>query len=110
MPVSPPPPAPAPAPTPEEILAGLPEETGPTVTAEEFEAGPAVAPAEEGIWQEFEGEDEEVAGETAEQRRKRKEERRKRQTLVFDEALGKVVAKRKRKASRARDWTEEVEE
>ena len=42
--------------------------------------------------------------------KKRKEDRRKRQMLVFDEKLGKVVAKRKRKAGRVRDWTDTEEE
>jgi N utilization substance protein A len=42
-----------------------------------------------------------------ERERKRKEDRAKRRTLVFDEKLGKVVAKHKSK--RARDWTEEDE-
>ncbi len=63
----------------------------------------------EEAWQEYiaaeEEEDEE--GLSPEEARKRKEDRRKRQTLVFDEELGRVVAKRKRKGGRAKDWTEE---
>lgn len=61
----------------------------------------------EEAWQEYiaaeEEEDEE--GLSPEEARKRKEDRRKRQTLVFDEELGRVVAKRKRKGGRAKDWT-----
>ena len=42
---------------------------------------------------------------------KRKADRRKRQMLVYDEKLGKVVAKRKRKGGRARgDWEDQIEE
>ncbi len=65
----------------------------------------------EEAWQEYiaaeEEEDEE--GLSPEEARKRKEDRRKRQTLVFDEELGRVVAKRKRKGGRAsaKDWTDE---
>jgi hypothetical protein len=62
----------------------------------------------EEAWEEYEAEagDEDVS---PEELRKRKEDRRKRQTLVFDENLGKVVAKRKRKAGRARDWLDTEE-
>lgn len=82
--------------------------TEPAETTEE----PAVQGSEqtfEEAWEEFEAEagDEDVS---PEELRKRKEDRRKRQTLVFDEKLGKVVAKRKRKAGRARDWLEPDEE
>ncbi len=42
--------------------------------------------------------------------RKRKEARRKGQTLVFDEKLGKVVAKKKHKGGRGKDWLETDEE
>lgn len=58
---------------------------------------------------EFEAEDEDDANLSPEEKLKRKADKSKRQTLVFDEELGKVVAKRKRKSSRAQDW-EEVEE
>ena len=63
----------------------------------------------EEAWEEFEAEagDEELS---PEELKKRKEDRRKRQMLVFDEKLGKVVAKRKRKAGRVRDWTDTEEE
>ncbi len=62
-------------------------------------------------WEEFEAEEDAVEGETPEEALKRKADRRKRQTLVFDEKLGKVVAKRKRKGGRARgDWEEDIEE
>jgi N utilization substance protein A len=53
---------------------------------------------------EFEAEEE---GGTEEDILKKKADRRKRQTLVFDESLGRVVAKRKRKGGRARGWEEE---
>jgi N utilization substance protein A len=55
---------------------------------------------------EFEDED---SGLSEEEILKKKADRRKRQTLVFDEALGRVVAKRKRKGGRQSDWGEEVE-
>ena len=62
-------------------------------------------------WEEFEAEEETVEGETPEEALKRKADRRKRQTLVFDESLGKVVAKRKRKGSRTRGgWEDQIEE
>jgi N utilization substance protein A len=63
----------------------------------------------EEAWEEFEAAEEAIEGETPEEARKRKDDRRKRQMLVFDEKLGKVVAKRKRKAGRARDWIDEIE-
>ncbi len=59
----------------------------------------------EEAWEEYVAESDEE--ESPEEERKRKEDRRKRQTLVFDENLGRVVAKRKRKAGRSRDWTDE---
>jgi len=61
-------------------------------------------------WEEFEAEEEAIEGETPEEMLKRKADRRKRQTLVYDEKLGKVVAKRKRKGGRARDWEDQIEE
>ncbi len=83
----------------------------------EATAQPEAAPAGEGIagpeqtfeeaWEEFEAEEEGLSPEEA---KKRKDARRKRQTLVFDERLGKVVAKRKRKSGRARDIFEEEPE
>lgn len=57
-----------------------------------------------------EGEDEEGEDSDPERERKRKEDRRKRQTLVFDEKLGKVVAQKKHKGGRAKDWLEQTEE
>ncbi len=53
---------------------------------------------------EFE-EDEELL----EEKFKRKADRRKRVLLEYDEELGKVVAKRKRKGGRRQDWEEEIE-
>ncbi len=86
--------------------ASAPEQVAPVAAAE-----PAQVPEQtfEEAWEEFEAEagDEDLS---AEELRKRKEDRRKRQTLVFDEKLGKVVAKRKRKAGRVKDWVDENEE
>jgi N utilization substance protein A len=58
-------------------------------------------------WAEFEAEEEEEI--SPEERAKRKADRRKRQMLVFDEELGRVVAKRKRKGGRARDDWEDAD-
>jgi len=55
---------------------------------------------------EFEAEGEE---ESPEERLKRKADRRKRTTLEYDERLGKVVAKRKRKDGRQIEWEDQVE-
>jgi len=55
---------------------------------------------------EFEAEEEEIS---PEERLKRKADRRKRTMLEFDERLGKVVAKRKRKGGRQQEWENEVE-
>lgn len=82
-------------------------EAAPTETQVAAAQGPEQTFEE--AWEEFEAEEEAVEGETPEEARKRKDDRRKRQMLVFDEKLGKVVAKRKRKAGRARDWIEETE-
>jgi transcription termination/antitermination protein NusA len=73
------------------------------------EAEPAVEPEVEQSFEEALAEFEAVEGESVldERERKRKEDRAKRRTLVYDEKLGKVVAKHKSK--RARDWTEEDE-
>jgi len=59
---------------------------------------------------EFEAEDEADANLSPEEKLKRKADKSKRQVMVFDEELGKVVAKRKRKSSRAQEGWEEVEE
>ncbi len=88
-----------------------------TVSAEEVaatpdeatEAGEETPPADqtfEQAWAEFATEEEELS---PEEMLKRKADKRKRQTLVFDETLGRVVAKRKRKSGRARGWEEEPE-
>jgi N utilization substance protein A len=55
----------------------------------------------------FEAEEDEDL--TPEEKLKRKADKRKRQTLVYDEKLGKIVAKKKHKSGR-QDWSEEVEE
>ncbi len=54
---------------------------------------------------EFEAEEEDVS---PEEKLKRKADRRKRTTLEFDERLGKVVAKRKRKGGRQQEWENEI--
>ncbi|MEW5720419.1 MAG: transcription termination factor NusA, partial [Chloroflexota bacterium] len=54
---------------------------------------------------EFEAEEED---ESPEEKLKRKADRRKRTTLEFDERLGKVVAKRKRKGGRQQEWEDEI--
>ncbi len=81
--------------TPEPVAETAPEEEIPITFAE------ALA--------EFEAEEEDDENLSPEEKAKRKADKSKRQTLVFDEELGKVVAKRKRKSSRAQDW-EEIEE
>jgi N utilization substance protein A len=55
---------------------------------------------------EFEAEEEDVS---PEEKLKRKADRRKRTMLEFDERLGKVVAKRKRKGGRQQEWDESLE-
>ncbi len=87
-----------------------PEQVAGVPTTEQAAGAPTTEQTFEEAWEEFEAESE--AGDenmSPEELRKRKEDRRKRQMLVFDEKLGKVVAKRKRKAGRVRDWTD-VEE
>ncbi len=91
--------APAPAEAPEAVEA-----------QPQAEAPAGEAPADqtfEQAWEEFEAEEGEDL--TPEEILKRKADRRKRATLVFDEKLGKVVAKRKRKDGRERGWEEEIE-
>lgn len=78
--------------------------------AEPQQEAPSEAPAPEPeisfeqALAEFE-EDEELL----EEKFKRKADRRKRVLLEYDEELGKVVAKRKRKGGRRQDWEEEIE-
>ncbi len=96
-----------------EVVAPAPAAQAEPVQAQVEPVAPPAAPVEEGVpataapeqtfeeaWAEFEAEEEDVSPEEA---KKRKDNKRKRQTLVFDESLGKVVAKRKRKEGRARD-------
>jgi len=84
-------------------VAPAPVEASTSVTPPAQTEQPAVAgeaePTFEQAWEEFEAEEEE---ESPEEKQKRKGAR-KGQTLVFDETLGKVVVKRKRKGGRARD-------
>lgn len=94
-------------------------EAAPEVATEPAEAvaEPETPPAEfqepektfEEALEEFEAE-EAIEGETPEEALKRKADRRKRQTLVYDEKLGKVVAKRKHKAGRKPDWEQTLDE
>jgi len=76
--------------------------------AEELTSAPAPEPeiSFEQALAEFEAEEE---GLSAEEKLKRKAERRKRMILEFDEKLGKVVAKRKRKGGRRQEWEDEFE-
>ncbi len=101
---------------PEAVVKQAPEATAPEAVKEPAPQAPAQAPEEapteqipeqtfEEAWEEYVAESDEE--ESPEEERKRKEDRRKRQTLVFDENLGRVVAKRKRKAGRTRDWLDE---
>ncbi len=79
------------------------------VAAEGEPIAPGSEKTFEQAWEEFEADEEAVEGETPEEALKRKADRRKRQMLVFDETLGKVVAKRRRKGGRTRDWTSDEE-
>jgi N utilization substance protein A len=101
---------PASEPAPTEVEAEAPAQTEPTAeTPAEPVQATAETPAEpdqtfEEAWAEFEDEDL-----TPEEMLKRKADKRKRQVLVFDESLGKVVAKRRRKGKRSQadEWMEE---
>ncbi len=95
-------------PQPEATVEQAPQAAAPEAPTQ----GPVEMPLEqvpeqtfEEAWEEYVSESDEEG--SPEEERKRKEDRRKRQTLVFDENLGRVVAKRKRKAGRSRDWFEE---
>ncbi len=96
----------------EEPTAAAPEgavETPTTTEVEPVATGEA-APDQsfEQAWEEFEAEEgDELL--SPEEILKKKADRRKRATLVFDEKLGKVVAKRKRKGGRDKGWEEEPE-
>ncbi len=110
----------APATVAPEAAPVAPPEAPATITAEAapVEEPPAIEAAAPGTtaepdisfeqaWQEYVTEEDEE--ESAEEMLKRKTDRQKRQTLVYDETLGKVVAKRKRKEGRARGWEDEIE-
>ncbi|MGB8645168.1 MAG: transcription termination factor NusA [Anaerolineae bacterium] len=92
-------------PAPEAAASSLPVATAPT-------AAPAVpAPSEpeptfEQALAQFEAETE---GESDERSKKRKEDRAKRRQLVYDEKLGKVIAKAKHKGRGDQDWSEDEE-
>jgi N utilization substance protein A len=96
---------------PEAVVAQAPEAVkepapqAPAPAPEEAPVGQEPEQTFEEAWEEYVAESDEE--ESPEEERKRKEDRRKRQTLVFDENLGRVVAKRKRKAGRSRDWLDE---
>ena len=87
-----------------EIVA---EETLATVQTEPVaEAAPEPDQSFAEALAEFEAEEDE-SNLSEEEMLKKKADRRKRQTLVFDESLGRVVAKRKRKGGRVKGWEEE---
>lgn len=93
------------------IEATEPEVEAPVAQMEETAAEATIAaePETEQTFEEALAEFEAGAegGALDERERKKKEDRAKRRTLVFDEKLGKVVAKHKSK--RAQDWTEDDE-
>ncbi len=103
-----------PAPVVAEVTAEEPApvvaEAAPELPVETATSGEATAPELEQTFEEalaeFEAEEEDVS---PEEKLKRKADRRKRTTLEFDERLGKVVAKRKRKGGRQTEWETEVE-
>lgn len=93
-------------------------ETAPELVVDEMPTAP-VAPVETAVetpagtdqsfeeaWAEVEADDADLS---PEELLKRKADKRKRQVLVFDEGLGKIVAKRRRKGKRGQDeeWVEE---
>lgn len=97
----------------ETVVEAAPEvSTEPAEVVAESETPPAEFQEPEKTFgealEEFEAE-EPIEGETLEETLKRKADRRKRQTLVYDEKLGKVVAKRKHKPGRQRDWAQDEE-
>jgi hypothetical protein len=87
------------------VIGAAPAQTEQPTAEAGLTAEPEVEKSFEEALAEFEAvEDESVLDE---RERKKKEDRAKRRTLVYDEKLGKVVAKHKSK--RARDWTAEDE-
>ncbi|MCI0474957.1 MAG: transcription termination factor NusA [Anaerolineales bacterium] len=97
-----------PAPVVEAVAPEQPVEAA--APSEELPAPDATPPEPEITFEqalaEFEAEEEDIS---PEEKLKRKADRRKRTTLEFDEKLGKVVAKRKRKGGRQQDWVDEIE-
>ncbi len=99
--------APAPLSQAEAPAAQVPEAPVPETTPPAAVAPEAEPTFEEALAQfEAESTDEVID----ERERKRREDKAKRRTLVFDEKLGKVVAKRKHKGTRGREWLEGDEE
>jgi len=88
----------------EEEVSVLPEELPETVEAE------ALTHLDEEVVEFIEEEGEEEEGEFSDKSKKKKKDRRKR-TLVYDEEIGEVVAKRRRKPSRrVEEWETDYEE
>lgn len=117
--VAPPPPDQVPAPVAEAPVIEPPieapvtvETPAPVVAPIAAEPAPVVTPTPEPepeisfeqALAEFEAEEE-----SPEEKLKRKADRRKRTILEYDEELGKVVAKRKRKGGRRPEWEAEIE-
>lgn len=96
---------PIPETAPEPAVAETP---APSVTPVEAVVETPATPEQtfEQVWAEFEADDADLS---PEELLKRKADKRKRQVLVFDEGLGKVVAKRRRKGKRGQEeeWVEE---
>ncbi|MBI3914958.1 MAG: transcription termination/antitermination protein NusA [Chloroflexi bacterium] len=91
------------------VVAPTPEVIAPEVSVAPVEAAVVETPVEiasdksfEEAFAEFEADE----GETTLEGTKRKADKSKRQVLVFDEKLGKVVARRKRKGGRDKEWVD----
>jgi N utilization substance protein A len=93
------------APAPAEPAPALAEELGPTEAPGERELAPVAE--QEVVWEEEELEEEELdEGEGG--KRKKPSDKKKRQRLYeFDDRLGRVVARKKRKPSRIKGWEDD---
>lgn len=91
--------------------AEMPGESGEEALVAEPEVAEETVPADDdlaGEWPEEEFEDEEEIEETGQDRRKKgRKDRERRRILEYDERLGRVVSRRKRKPSRQAVWEEE---
>jgi N utilization substance protein A len=91
--------------------AEMPGESGEEALVAEPEVAEETVPADDdlaGEWPEEEFEDEEEIEETGEDRQKKgRKDRERRRILEYDERLGRVVSRRKRKPSRQAVWEEE---